>query len=84
MDFTDSKGTMIDISKISYKYISCDKLKDAKIVGDIKDVYISGTDFSGCIGDVRKYVDEVIDKDLRYSKLSDVELIGTFRFVKVE
>ncbi len=83
-DFTGSKGARINPEKVAYRNLSCAKLTDAKLTKDVKSVYIAGTDFSGCIGETRIFVDTLIDKDLRYAKFNGTELIGSFRFAKVE
>ncbi|MBP3766118.1 MAG: pentapeptide repeat-containing protein [Bacilli bacterium] len=83
-DFTGSNGARINPEKVAFKNMSCAKLNDAKIISDVKNVYIAGTDFSGCIGGAKIYVDEVIDKDLRYTIFNGCNLYGTFRWAKVE
>ena len=83
-DFTNSKGARINPETVAYKNISCCKLTDARIMNDVKNVCIAGADFSGCIGKFKVFVDEVIDRDLRYTIFNGCELIGTFRHAKVE
>ena len=82
IDFTGSKGVVIDPQTVYDKDLSNAKLAGVEIKGSFDGVDVYGTDFTGSEGAI---IDpqEVSSKDLSYAKLAGVEINGSFDGVDV-
>ena len=82
IDFTKSKGAVIDPQTVWNKDLTGTKLADVKIEGSFDGVYVYGADFTGSDGAV---IDpqKVKYRSLYETKLTDVKIEGTFDDVYV-
>ena len=80
VDFTGSKGAVINPQEVYYKNMSGAKLSGVELVGSFEGVNIVNTDFTGSTGAVIN-PQEVYDKDMNGAKLNGVTIIGSFKDV---
>ncbi len=83
VDFTGSKGVVINPQKVCDKSLLGTKLTNVEIKGSFDDVNVYKTDFTGSKGAVIN-PQKVSTKDLSNTKLTDAEIKGSFKGVCVE
>ena len=83
IDFTGSKGVVIDPQKVYDKNLFDTKLAGVEIKGSFDGVNIMKTDFTGYKGEVVMDPQKVYKKSLRGTKLANVEIKGLLDDVDV-